>query len=69
MVGVDVEVPEDVECELEGVLEEGAAEGAGVVVDDELDGLSFLSVLSVAGFSPAAGAATSLPAGGLSLSE
>lgn len=66
MVGVDVEVPEDVEWELEGVLEEGAGEGAGVVVDDELDGLSFLSL---AGFSPAAGAATSLPAGGLSLSE
>ena len=66
MVGVDVEVSEDVEGELEGVLEEGAAEGAGVVVGDELDGLSFLSV---AGFSPAAGAATSLPAGGLSLSE
>ena len=66
MVGVDVEVSEDVEGELEGVLEEGAGEGAGVVVDDALDGLSFSSL---AGFSPAAGAATSLPAAGLSLSE
>jgi len=61
VVEVGVEVPEDVAEELEGLSEdEGASD------DDELDELSFLSV---APFSAAAGAAGSLPAGGLSLSE
>jgi hypothetical protein len=66
VVGVGVEVPEDVEGELAGGLEDDAGEGAGVGLDD---GLGVLSFLSSAGFSPAACTVGSLPVGGLSLSE
>ena len=66
MAGVGVEVPDDVEGELAGLLVVDAGEGAGVVPDDGLGGLSFLSS---AVFSLGGGAVGSLPVGGLSLSE
>jgi hypothetical protein len=67
-VGVEVgaEVPDDVEGELAGLLEVDVGAGAGVVPDDGLGEVSFLSP-SV--FSLGGGAVASLPAGGLSLSE
>lgn len=64
VVEVGVEVPEDVEGELEGLSED--EEGEGACDDEELGELSFLSA---APFSATPGAAGSLPAGGLSLSE
>lgn len=67
-VGVEggVEVPDDVEGELAGLLEVEVGAGADVVPDDGLGDASFLSP-SV--FSLGGGAVGSLPAGGLSLSE
>ena len=64
VVGVGVEVPEEVGEELEGVPDDEAGEETGVSVDDEFEEPSFFSpgVFSL-------GAAASLPAGGLSLSE
>jgi hypothetical protein len=66
VVGVGVEVPEDVGEELEGVPEDEAGEETGVSVDDVPEGPSFFSP---GVFSPVVPAAASLPAGGLSLSE
>jgi hypothetical protein len=66
VVGVGVEVPEDVGEELEGVPEVEAGEVTGVLVDEVLDEPSFFSPGVCSPVAPAAG---SLPAGGLSLSE
>jgi hypothetical protein len=66
VVGVGVEVPEEVGEELEGVPDDEAGAETGVSVDDELEEPSFFSP---GVFSLGAAAAASLPAGGLSLSE